>query len=711
MDHPDEQRLDFEGKEQDTVSFTDWVNEPELSDLKQDYEDAKSAHDVHVDKIDIWLDNLNVRNKAKHVKVEGRSEIVPKLIRKQAEWRYASLSEPFLSTEDIFNTAPVTHEDKEAAVQNGLVLNSQFNTKIQKVKFIDEYIRTAVDEGTVIVRIGWTFEEEEIEVPNMVPTPIPDLAAAQAIAQGVQALQQDPNVVAQLPPEMLEDIQLSMEVGYPAELAPDPDEPTTTIMETTKNEPNLEVCNYQNLMVDPSCQGDLSKANFIIYSFDTSRAELEKTGLYKNLDQIMVEDNSILGAPDHDGGESETTSFNFTDKPRKKFVAYEYWGFWDTDNTGMVRPIVSTWVGATMIRLGRNPFPDKELPFISAQYLPVRKSIYGEPDGELLEDNQKVIGAVTRGMIDIMARSANGQQGTRKDALDITNQRKFNRGEDYEFNPQVSPEQAFHMSVYPEIPQSAAIMLQMQNAEAESISGVKAFSGTGITGNALGDSVGGQKNAMDAVSKRELGILRRMAEGVKQIGRKITSMNTEFLDEEEVVRITNDEFVTVQRDNLSGDIDISLTISTAEADNDKASELAFMLQTLGPNAEGGMVRLIQGEIATLRKMPHLAKKLEDYQEPGPTPLEQEKMQLEIELLKAQVYNETAKGHENNANANLDNAKARTEGSNADKTDLDFVEQESGVTQERDLQKGQAQAVGNIALEREKQKAPKPAKTN
>ncbi len=38
-------------------------------------------------------------------------------------------------------------------------------------------------------------------------------------------------------------------------------------------------------------------------------------------------------------------------------------------------------------------------------------------------------------MIDIMGRSANGQIGARKDALDITNRRKFLAGEDYEFNP------------------------------------------------------------------------------------------------------------------------------------------------------------------------------------------------------------------------------------------------------------------------------------
>ena len=37
-------------------------------------------------------------------------------------------------------------------------------------------------------------------------------------------------------------------------------------------------------------------------------------------------------------------------------------------------------------------------------------------------------------MIDIIGRSANGQMGIRKDALDVTNARKFEQGADYKFN-------------------------------------------------------------------------------------------------------------------------------------------------------------------------------------------------------------------------------------------------------------------------------------
>ena len=98
--------------------LVDWKNPPKVSDLNQDYIDAREDHSAQAAKITRWLDNLNVTGSAKVKKLPGRSSHVPKLIRKQAEWRYASLSEPFLSTDDIFKVSPVTFEDKKAAEQN-----------------------------------------------------------------------------------------------------------------------------------------------------------------------------------------------------------------------------------------------------------------------------------------------------------------------------------------------------------------------------------------------------------------------------------------------------------------------------------------------------------------------------------------------------------------------------------------------------------------
>ena len=122
----------------DNKPLTTWAKEPTLLELKQDFSDAKPIHDAQVTKINVWLDNLNVTGKAKITTAAGNSSIVPKLIRKQAEWRYAALSEPFLSTDDVFSVRPVTWEDRDAAKQNQLLLNHQINNIVDKIHFIDE---------------------------------------------------------------------------------------------------------------------------------------------------------------------------------------------------------------------------------------------------------------------------------------------------------------------------------------------------------------------------------------------------------------------------------------------------------------------------------------------------------------------------------------------------------------------------------------------
>ena len=684
------------------ISPQGWAQPPKLLDLKNDLLEADTAHNTQESKIIEWLDNLHVRGKAIVNTGKGNSKIVPKLIRKQAEWRYSALSEPFLSSDDIFNVNPVTWEDADAARQNQLLLNNQFNTKINKIKFIDKYVRAAVNTGTAIVRVGWEFEERTIteQQPVVEFFPNPELAPLHQQLAGMK--QEDPTrYLHEVPEELRQAHEMSVQSGVP--LAPRiTGYQDVEITKTVKNQPTVQVCNFKNVIIDPSCEGDMDKAGFVIYKFETSLSQLKREGRYKNLDEINMESASALGDPDKP--DESNQNFQFKDESRKKIVAYEYWGFWDYDESGIAKPFVCTWVGNTMIRLEENPFPDEGLPFVVVPFLPVDDSVYGEPDGELIEDNQKIIGAVTRGMLDIMGKSANGQTGTRKGTLDATNRHKYNNGQDYEYNGNVDPRVAFHMHTFPEIPQSAQFVLQQQSLEAESMSGVKAFS-QGITGNALGDSVGNGRSVLDAASKRETGILRRLADGVTQIGRKVTAMNAEFLDDEEVVRVTNDDFVPVRRDDLGGRFDLKLTISTAEEDNAKAERMEFMLQTMGNSMDFGMTKLLLRDIARLRKMPELAHEIENF-EPQPDPMQQQIQQLEMIKLQKEIAKLDSEATENMTDAALNQAKigesqakARALGAQADQAALDFVEQESGVKQERDkeLHGEQARSQMNMKL--------------
>ena len=652
----------------DPDKHTDWVNEPKLSTLKLDYSDGKIEHDVQIKKISKWLDLLYIKNTAKVKKVYGRSNIQPKLIRKQAEWRYAALAEPFLTVEDMFHTDPVTFEDKAIAYQNGLILNNQFNTKIDKVKFIDELIRNCVNEGTGIIKSGWDYQEEQIpvEIPNIVQVPL----------------------------ETLEELQQAQIQGAPPfkEVIDGYTEGTET--NVLKNHPSLEICDFNRVIVDPTCKGDLSKANFIVHVFETSVVELKSSGKkYKNLDRIKLED-----AQDSESRENyeKDIAFRFNDE-RKKIWAFEYWGYHDIKGDGSQLPFVCTWIGETVIKMMESPFPHKKLPFDFIPYLPVKDSIYGEPDAELLEDNQKVIGATTRGMVDLLGRSANAQRVTLKGALDPTNKRRRDKGLDYEINGQDHPEKITYMHKFPEIPNSAMTMLQLQNNEADSISGIKGFS-DGINSATLGDSVGGIKSVMSATAKREFGILARIVNGLKGVARKMIAMNSEWLDEQEVVRLTNEEYVQVDRKDLGGLYDIRLKISTPEADDKKASELAFMLQTVGPSSDPGEVRVIRAEIARLRKMPELAKRIEDY-EPKPDPMAQEIQQLEVQKLKMEIAKLESEAMENRSGGELDMAKARNMDSDTDIKNLDFVEQEGGTKHERDVDKikSQSRAQGEVKI--------------
>jgi hypothetical protein len=671
--------------------LTEWVNEPTLLDLKSELTEAYPDHQHYTLKIDAWLDNLNVTGAAKPKKIKGHSSIQPKLIRKQSEWRCAALVEPFLSTEDLFNLEPVAAGDKKSAIQNSLIINNQFNTKINKTKFIDDYIHAAVNEGTFIARVGWDYADEEVEteIPVFELFPVEDPQAMQQEQELHALMFESPDDYNQLPEDIRQAHDVFMQTGIPHVA----NQAGTRIETETKvlvNKPTVVVCDYKDVIIDPTAKGDPDKAEFIIYRFETSKSELEKSGIeYVNLNNIITETASPLSTADTDV--SPQPSFSFKDEPRKKLEAYEYWGYYDIHGTGSTVPIVVTWVGETLIRMEENPFPDQKLPFVIRQYLPVKNSLYGEPDGALLEEHQKITGAVTRGMIDIMGRSANGQIGMRTDALDVANKRRFENGKDYEFNPTVDPRTAIINHTYPEIPQSAQFMLNMQNAEAEALTGVKAFS-QGITGTSLGSTATGIRSALDATAKRDLILLRRIADGIIQIGRKIISMNAEFLSEVEIVRITNSEFVEIRRDDLAGNFDIKLSISTAEADNEKAQELSFMLQTVGPNTDPEMTYMIMADIARLRKMPELAKKLDNYQ-PTPDPLQQKKAELEIALLEAQVFNEQAKGQENSVDVGLkeaktvtEQAKARQLGSTADMQDLDFLRKESGQDQEQEIEK-------------------------
>jgi len=579
---------------------------------------------------------------------ENKSKIVPKVAKRQSEWAHASIKDPFVSTPDIIKCNPVTYEDVKAARQNELLLNTQFCRQFDRYSFMTKAIKVLDVDGTLVVQCGWESETEEVE------------READVVVIGEDGIER---VERQMVIETV----------------------------TTVNRPTAKVCRSEDIFIDPTCQDNIDNAQFIIYRYETDLSTLRADGRYKNLDEIAK--NSLDDDGDYDS--PDTTDFRFKDEPRKKLVAYEYWGNYDVDDDGQVEAIVCTWVGNTVIRLESNPYPDKKHPFIVVPYSSVPFEIYGENNMDLIEDNQKVITALTRGFINNAANSTNGQVGIKKGALDAAQRKRFFDGKNFEFNTTPAD---FWQGSYNQIPRSAFDLLTLQNNEVESLTGTKSFSG-GLTGNSLGSTATGARGVLDATSVRRLDIVRNIAENlIKPLMRKWMAYNAVYLSEEEVIRVTNDEFVPIRRDDLQGKIDIEISISTAEDNANKAQELGFLLQTLGNTVPFELTQMVLAEIAKLSRMPNLEKSIRDFK-PEPNPVDEQikqlqlqKLSLENKILEANYEDIMARAGENRIDAQLKMQKARVEAAKAakleaekDKLDLDFIKEDQEVDHQRKLE--------------------------
>lgn len=571
---------------------------------------------------------------------KGKSAIVSRDIKKQSEWQHATIVDPFVSTTDVIKCIPITWEDDQSARQNELLLNAQFCRKFDRFNFMSKAVKVLDREGTLVVQTGWDYEDEEVTT-----------TAEMVIVD----------------PETGNEIIVEQEV-------------TETVVK--KNQPTAKVCRNEDIYIDPTCQDDLNNAQFVIYRYETDLSSLKKDGRYKNLDKV-----ARYGREDYDYESPDDTEFKFADEPRKKMVVYEYWGNYDVDGDGIAEPIVCAWIQDVIIRLQSNPYPDGKPPFIVVPFNSVPFKIHGEANAELIGDNQKVKTAIIRGIIDNMAQSNNGQVAIRKGALDQVNRKKFLAGQNFEFNG--SPGD-FWQGSYNSIPGSAFDMIGLMNNEIESITGTKSFSG-GINAGSLGATATGARGALDATATRRMNIVRNIAENlVKPLIRKWMSYNSEFLEDEEVVRVTNEQYVPVRRDDLEGRIDLDISISTAEDNAAKSQELSFLLQTLGPNEDPTIRRTLMADIMELMRMPEQAKRIRDYQ-PQPDPvqeqlkqLEMQRLMLENQKLQAEIADKMARANENTIDAELkknkaavEAAKARKLSSEADMTDLKFIKEDEG----------------------------------
>ena len=398
---------------EETIPLTD---EEVLAIVKEDLEAARKAKDTLDDKIQTWK-NL-YEGKPLGNEQDGRSTYVAKEAQKAVNWWIPNAMKPFMSSNDVADFAPRTFEDVGMAKSQTTLINYQFNNSFPKYQFLHTSLQCFASEGTVVARTGWIHEDEEEVIPF---EGINEEQLAELEAQGAEIEVEDQ---AQVEINSLEGIEINNIFKG-----------TATISKTTVSRPDAEVIKIEDFFIIGET---IESSEACIQRIDTNRSALRKQdkkynpkGIYTNVDDIKLKSTetreSGLGQQRQYDLENHGTVDDDlrTDKAREEITIFEYYGNIDIDQDGIAEPIVCVWSGSTIIRLGENPFPDKEPPFIGAPFMPIPFNFFGNALPHFLEDVTNIKTALTRTALDLMGNSTNGMKHVQKGSIDALNMRRL----------------------------------------------------------------------------------------------------------------------------------------------------------------------------------------------------------------------------------------------------------------------------------------------
>ncbi|MEA1998420.1 MAG: hypothetical protein U9N61_03730, partial [Euryarchaeota archaeon] len=264
--------------------------------------------------------------------------------------------------------------------------------------------------------------------------------------------------------------------------------------------------------------------------------------------------------------------------------------------------------------------------------MPKKGDIHGEPDAELFKDNQDAIGNYKRAVQDMVSEQAIGQEFINERLFaGPLEENNYKEKRTVKFRDGMDPKRDIYKTKIEPVSPSVLNLIDRENAEIETYTGSLTFNRSKGGENSMHAGDTRVRNSMESSTKREMGVLRRISNLLINIGRKTVMMNQAYLSEEEVIRVTNDEYVKINRDELQGEYDITVEISTPEKDNEMAAKLIMLMQTNQANMNPELAKKIYVEIMNLWKLFGLGDEVEKF-EPKPSEEETKIQMLQIEQL-------------------------------------------------------------------------------
>ncbi len=605
-----------------------WSNPPTLKDLKADYDNAKASHDNAITRINRFKEIYNESGDSSLKKIKGRSSYNSKLVRKQMEWVIPNIEEPILSVDSLFSLTPLSVDAIDVARENSDILDYQWNHQVNKTELINKAARKFGIEGTCIVKCGWSVKTEK--QTNVVSVPI----YAETESEINNIIQR----AASTSPELHASIIEKIKSGEKIQIGEREEEITEDVI--IENRPRHIVRDNESIIIDPSAKGVYEDIRFIVDIVETDYSTLSQSSSYFNLDYVKDYvtriGNDTVSEYELAVDKYDDDQFFFSDLPRKKITMYEYWGYWDVNKDGKLVSIVASWVGGKMIRLEENPFPHKRIPYAISQFMPIEDEAWGEPNAELLWQDQTSLSGTVRAMQDITEESSAGQEFIDESLfLDPIQKRNYENGKRTYIRKDSNPKDAIYRKSVEPVPNVLFDMGKLYNDAATRLTGVSDYE------QRISDKTNGRNQLPeDGTTNREMSVLRRFSTMIESIGMMTLSMNKEFLLDNQVIASGSEYREVGDTGKLRDDFNVVVKVSTPTVKNKQAARIMDMMQTNAANMSPNIASLHYIKIADLWGFKDLSDALIDDMNKEPT--EEEMMMQRLQLEDAEISVRTKK---------------------------------------------------------------------
>lgn len=533
-------------------------------------------------------------------------------------WVMPSLMRVFFGSSDVITVTNKTAED------NAEPMHELCNWQIQRMNkgFIRFYkwFMDAMMLGHGVMKIRWERRTKMVtEDATMTPD---EFAAFDPDAEGVKFLK------AEETPEGMVRVKVRREA-------------------VVRDQPVLENVPVSEFGWLPDT-GEVEGLQFCFHKRLMTRSEIESNvnaGVFSK-----VTDQEIAGARYNTDTENELRSYYTSqdegyrdgaadlDKSRTQYWVYECFGKYDIDGDNISEDMIVTVIGDKIVRVEENELGRPHFAMLSPY--PDQYQLTGKTIDDMIGELQDIKVAMYRQIVVNVANNNDRQAIVDEDAVnpdDLRENRRWIRASKLLNRPVSSVVQFM-----PEAPLSSAAfpLLQQLDSIKENRTGVTKYNQGGDSKD-LNKTATGITAIMNAANQRIEMIARMFAEtGIIDLFRLLVEMNSRYMDQEVVIRLTNGQPLQVRPDDLKGeyDLDIAAGVGTGQRQEAVQNMMLLLTQVYPAAANMGMpadpVRIAETVKVLLTQMGY-----KDSTKFFPTPEEVQQQQQQMMMQQQQMAQE------------------------------------------------------------------------